>query len=417
MPPLRRYYANVLIGVGLLILLYPILTEVYGDYVQSQLNRQWERQAYRQAREAKLAERRQLAALGRRTFQSENAVFSESVAPLERAEKELAAQPFPPTKIIIPKLGVEQVVLDGMTEDVIKNGPGHYPGTANPGRKGNVAIAGHRVTYTHPFNRIDELVAGDVVLLETLDYTYEYRVVTNKTLDPSDLSMLQPTPDARLTLTTCTPKYSARYRLDVQATLAKATPRQRPTILRQIVTRVIRAPEPGPLPKNVFDLAIQDAREELAAKPVSAMAHTRLGIIYQNLGRHAQAQKEFEVAISLDPRLAIVHYQLALLYRRLGEIDKSGKELETAVSLDPDFEPAYFRLGSIYLEMRDYPRAVDALERSVNLSPLSADSHYYLGVAYEKTGNKDRAVQEYLGALRFVPDYREARAALKSLIK
>lgn len=408
----RRHYANLLIVIGVFVLLYPIITEVYGAYIQASLNTRWERQAREQARRATLAERRQLRTLGRRLFQNEDAVLSEAQASLKTAEAKLASQSFPQTRIVIPKLGVEQVVLEGVADEVIKNGPGHYPGTANPGQKGNAGIAGHRVTYTRPFNRVDELVAGDVIVLETLDYTYEYKVLFNKQLDPSDLSMLQPTRDARLTLTTCAPKFSARYRLDVQAKLAKATPRRRPTLLRRLVKRVS---QPDDVPRNIFEVAIRKAKDELAQTPSSAAAHTKLGAVYQSFGRYVDAQNEYNAAIHLDPRLALPRYQMGLLYQRLNRRDDAIDELETALALDKDFEPAYFRLGLIYLDTREYGLAIKHLEGAAELAPLSGDTHFYLGVAYEKDGDPVEAAHHYNEALRFVPDYREARAALKRL--
>ena len=47
-------------------------------------------------------------------------------------------------------------------------GPGHYPGTPLPGEAGNVAIAGHRTTYLHPFYNLNELVPGDAIDILTV---------------------------------------------------------------------------------------------------------------------------------------------------------------------------------------------------------------------------------------------------------
>ncbi len=50
------------------------------------------------------------------------------------------------------------VVVEGTGADQLRSGPGHYPGTPLPGETGNVAIAGHRTTYLHPFYNLNELV-------------------------------------------------------------------------------------------------------------------------------------------------------------------------------------------------------------------------------------------------------------------
>ena len=120
----------------------------------------------------------------------------------------------------IPRLGVERAVVEGVGVPDLKKGPGHYPGTAAPGQPGNVGIAGHRTTYGAPFNRIDELGPNDPIYVVTRQGQFRYEVIEKKIVSPKDVSVLDATPDNRLTLTTCTPKYSAAQRLIVVARLA-----------------------------------------------------------------------------------------------------------------------------------------------------------------------------------------------------
>lgn len=121
--------------------------------------------------------------------------------------------------IKIPKIGVDAVVVEGVSVEDLKKGPGHYPGTPLPGQLGNMAIAGHRTTYGAPFNRLDELVVGDEILVYNATGPFKYRVTENKIVLPSVVEVLDNTPDARLTLTTCNPKFSARERLIIVAVL------------------------------------------------------------------------------------------------------------------------------------------------------------------------------------------------------
>ncbi len=81
------------------------------------------------------------------------------------------------TRIKIPKIGVDVVVVEGTTPAALRAGAGHYPESPLPGEVGNVAIAGHRTTFGRPFNRLDELVPGDVVELETPIGIYTYKAV------------------------------------------------------------------------------------------------------------------------------------------------------------------------------------------------------------------------------------------------
>jgi sortase A len=88
-----------------------------------------------------------------------------------------------------------------------------------PGQKGNAAIAGHRTTYGHPFYDLDALKAGDDVFVSTREGKFHYQVDHAMSVDPHDVAVLDATTDNRLTLTTCTPRFSAAQRLIVVSRL------------------------------------------------------------------------------------------------------------------------------------------------------------------------------------------------------
>ena len=121
--------------------------------------------------------------------------------------------------IRIPKIGVDKTVVQGVGLADLRKAPGHYPETPMPGEQGNAAIAGHRTTYGAPFNRLDELAPGDQILVTTLKGSFAYTVTGSKVVKPSQVEVLNATPTPTLTLTTCNPKYSAKERLIVSATL------------------------------------------------------------------------------------------------------------------------------------------------------------------------------------------------------
>lgn len=121
--------------------------------------------------------------------------------------------------LAIPKIGVSMVVVEGTDADQLRSGPGHYPGTPLPGEAGNVAIAGHRTTYLHPFYNLDGLAPGDPISVLTVQGLFVYHVVSIQAVDPTDVAVVAPTPTPMLTLTTCNPRYSASQRLVVQAAL------------------------------------------------------------------------------------------------------------------------------------------------------------------------------------------------------
>lgn len=140
----------------------------------------------------------------------------------------IKAPPNPPSpqrgapigRIQIPRIDVDWVFVEGIDPEDLKKGPGHYPGSPLPGGQGNVAIAGHRTTYGAPFNRLDELQQGDKITVTNAAEAYVYRVEEIKIVAPTDLSVVAPTADPKLTLTTCHPKFSAKQRLIIVAELS-----------------------------------------------------------------------------------------------------------------------------------------------------------------------------------------------------
>jgi sortase A len=124
-------------------------------------------------------------------------------------------------RIEIPAIGLDAKVVAGVEPDDLKKGPGHYPGTPMPGQLGNSAIAGHRTTYGQPFYRLDEVAAGDEIVLTTVQGRFVYRATGNEVVAPGDSHVVATeNPDvASLTLTTCTPRYTANERLVVYGDL------------------------------------------------------------------------------------------------------------------------------------------------------------------------------------------------------
>jgi sortase A len=200
-----RGIGKTLISVGVLILLF-VVYQLWGtglthDREQKSLRSQFARQLAAPA----AAEPAPATTPG-------TGVTSTTVA-VQLSEGDAAAV------IDIPKIGLDEVIVEGVGVEELKKGVGHYPDTKMPGEKGNAALAGHRTTYGHPFNKLDELVAGDEISVTTRAGTFKYLVAEKKVVTPETVEVLDNTRDNRLTLTTCHPKYSAESRLIVVALL------------------------------------------------------------------------------------------------------------------------------------------------------------------------------------------------------
>jgi len=127
-------------------------------------------------------------------------------------------------RIIIPKLGLDADMYHGVTLRNIDKGPSHWPGSALPGQVGNVVVAGHRVTHTHPFLHIDSLVAGDQIVFVVDGVRSVYEVTGTEVVYPSQMSIVRPTADPQVTLFACHPPHSARQRYVVHGRLVASGP-------------------------------------------------------------------------------------------------------------------------------------------------------------------------------------------------
>lgn len=125
----------------------------------------------------------------------------------------------PDEELIIPSIGVDDKIYEGPTVHTLHYGIWRYPGGSSPDKGGNTVLADHRFTYTSltPFTHLDLVKKGDPIVVIWHGRKYDYTVADSKVIKPSDTSIIQPTTDSRLTLYTCTPMWTNKFRLAVIA--------------------------------------------------------------------------------------------------------------------------------------------------------------------------------------------------------
>ncbi|MEY2426551.1 MAG: sortase [Actinomycetota bacterium] len=116
-------------------------------------------------------------------------------------------------RIEIPKIGLDHKIMHGISMRNIDEGPSHWPGTALPGEPGNTVFAGHRVTHTHPFRNLDQLVADDLVIFHVNGLKSIYKVTGLEIVYPDNLGIVNQTENATGTLFACHPPHSAKQRI------------------------------------------------------------------------------------------------------------------------------------------------------------------------------------------------------------
>lgn len=124
--------------------------------------------------------------------------------------------------LIIPKIDLKVVIGEGADLETLKYAVGHFKGTALPGEIGNFCVAGHRsYVFGEYFNRLNELKAGDEVIIKTLKGEFKYKVYNTEVVLPSQVEVLNQSKESTMTLITCTPIHVGTHRLIVKARLEK----------------------------------------------------------------------------------------------------------------------------------------------------------------------------------------------------
>jgi len=125
--------------------------------------------------------------------------------------------------LTIARIHLSQMIIEGVDEGDLRQGPGHYPDTAQLGTSGNAVVAGHRTTWGEPFRHLDHLLVNDPIEILTPTSRIQYRVVRTRTVAATDLSVLNPSETGVLTMVTCTPPYATTNRLIVVSRLVSVT--------------------------------------------------------------------------------------------------------------------------------------------------------------------------------------------------
>jgi sortase A len=208
----------VVAGVGLLAWTITVwqwqdpFTALYTHYEQHKLAHQLDREfaayAQRQRRvtDAVAVERRELAASASR-FRREARV----------------GQPI--GRIIVPRMSLNMVLVNGTDHETLKKGPGRDLRTFMPGQGQLVYIAGHRTTYLAPFSHIDQLRKGDRITLEMPYATIVYRVSGHRIVPAADLDVLRSRGTEELELQACHPRFFATHRYIAYAFPVRVIPR------------------------------------------------------------------------------------------------------------------------------------------------------------------------------------------------
>jgi len=143
-----------------------------------------------------------------------------------------------------------------------------------------------------------------------------------------------------------------------------------------------------------YNRAVEEYRRVLAANPGRAGIHFRVGRSLLERGRRnntdeqAEASKEFEQELELDPTNANAAYELAEIWRKGGQLEKARALFETALKYYPDFEEAHVGVAAALISLARQNEALPHLQQAIKLNPADEAAYYRISQVYKALGNE-----------------------------
>lgn len=219
----RKLASLILIGIGIFILSYPKLSQIYYDHRQDQLARQWQN-SFQNIHSGEDATDTDEPAeeIGWYPYNYTRATTESAQTEAgadESAEKpEIAMPDNMEGMLIIDKIDLALPILSGASEENLKTTVASIENTGELGQVGNYAVAGHRNhAYGRNFNRLDELDEGDPIIVDNGVEQFEYTVQEKLYVLPEDVWVLESNgEDREITLVTCHPIDTGTHRLIIK---------------------------------------------------------------------------------------------------------------------------------------------------------------------------------------------------------
>lgn len=216
----RKLASLMLIIMGIFILVYPKLSQIYYDSRQDQLIRQWQHSFQNIHNGEDPADT--VEEIERNPYNHVSAATEPNLTEPEIGESpeipEIAMPDNMEGLLIIDKIDLNLPILTGATEQNLKTTAASIENTGEMGQVGNYALAGHRNhAYGRNFNRLDELVEGDQILVDNGDEQFQYTVLEKLYVLPEEVWVLESNgEDREITLVTCHPIDTGTHRLIIK---------------------------------------------------------------------------------------------------------------------------------------------------------------------------------------------------------
>lgn len=169
---------------------------------------------------------------------------------------------------------------------------------------------------------------------------------------------------------------------------------------------------PLPAIQSTFEQELVAAQARLKIRPNDADARLAVAKAHTRMGNESAAINELKNILKIKSNHWEALFRLGLIYLSSDQKNKAISQFKKAAKARPSDAAAYYQLGIIAYRGRKYKEAAGYLGKAVKINPVLADGHYFLAGSFEHLGDKEAAGQHYEEALKYIPDYAQAKEGL-----
>ena len=176
-------------------------------------------------------------------------------------------------------------------------------------------------------------------------------------------------------------------------------------------SRPARAQEKSPARATAVAAQTTAATQSSSAPATDALRLNTLGVAYMNQQKFADAQKNFQQALTADPKFAVARLNLGVALLSQQKLEPAREALEDAAHQLPQDPYAWYNLGLVYKDSNEIEKGIAAFQHVTELTP-EADGFYFVGYLQSQSQHYDEAIAAFQKALAAYPFHASAEFGL-----
>src|SRR6266498_5970010 len=161
--------------------------------------------------------------------------------------------------------------------------------------------------------------------------------------------------------------------------------------------------------------AEQNYLQILKAQPNQFDCLHLLGVIFYQRGNHAEAVRQIDIALKINPKVASAHNNRGNALKELKRFDEALASYDKALALKPDYAHAFYNRGNALQELKRLDEALASYDKALALKPDYANAFYNRGSALRELRRFDEALASYDRALAARPDQEDHARGVRRL--